>query len=300
MAAFPAIHDECSLQGVVEMHLHGDPDSPAQWWADNKIALLERHRAEGYRAVLFIGNNWPTHNDAFLLSRQVQGIEVFGGLTLNLCHGQTLNTTAAERCLNDAASSFFRCIWLPTMDADFDLRKKGRRGISVLDAHGRPLPETLNLMALCRDADIMLGTGHCGPEAAVILAGAAREVGFEKLVVTQSLLSPRALDMEQVRRCLDAGAYLEHVALAAFKGEGHTSIPAHKKHGHTSPAQMARCIELAPERQFLATDMNQRSNPHPVEAMRFLLRELKAAGLSREAILQVSRRTPARLLGLEV
>lgn len=292
------IRDECSLDGVIEMHLHADPDSPSGWWADDKASLLEQYRAQGCRAVLFIGNDWPTHREAFLLTRRIPGIEVFGGLSLSFCHGPSLNRLAVERCLNDAAAERFRCVWLPTGDSAFDRGKKGLPGLAVLDSHGRVLPEVLDIMAICRDAGIMLGTGHAGPEAAPLLAEAAKRVGLEKLVITQSTLQPRALSLEQARICLDRGAYLEHVMLAAFKGAGHTLVPAHQSHGHMPVEAMARFLSLAPERQFIATDMDQSLNPHPLAAMRLFLRGLKEAGLSRESLLDVSRRVPARLLGL--
>ena len=72
----------------------------------------------------------------------------------------------------------------PTMDADFDLRRKGKTGIPVLDGTGQPLPSTLDLMALCRDAGIMLATGHSGPEASLALAKAAKNTHLEKFIVT--------------------------------------------------------------------------------------------------------------------
>ncbi len=291
--------NECSLHGIIDMHVHASPDAPAHWWGTDKRSLLEQYRAEGCRGVLLIGNNWPTHNEAFLLSRLLPGIQVFGGMVLNLCQGQHLNLTAVERCLSDDAGAYCRCIWLPTMDADFDLRRKGKTGIPVLDGTGQPLPSTLDLMALCRDAGIMLATGHSGPEASLALAKAAKNTHLEKFIVTQSMLSPRALTIEQAKRCLDEGAFLEHVVLALFKGEGHSLIPAHRLHARTTVENMARCMELAPERQFIGSDMNQALNPHPLAALQLFLHGLKEAGLSRDSILAVSRRVPARLLGLE-
>ena len=298
MEEYSHIQDECGLEGVIDMHLHAEPDSPKAWWASDKADMLNHCLGAGYRAVLFIGNDWPTHREAWLLSRRIKGIRAFGGLTFSFCHGSRINLGAVERCLSDSASSSFRCVWLPTTDADFDRQAKGCRGIPVLDEHGNVLPEVLDLMALCRDAGIMLGTGHAGPDGATALAKAAKRVHLETLVITQSMLSPRGLSSTQLQYCLDQGAYLEHVLLAAFKGEGHSLISAHRKHAYVSIADMAHIIRLAPEKQFLGTDLNQILAPHPVGAMRLFLRNLKEAGLSREDILCVSRRVPARLLRL--
>lgn len=264
------------MNDLIEMHVHADPDYPANWWALDKISLVEEYRAHGYQAVLFTGNHWSTHTEAYLLSKQFPDIKVFGGLTFNFCLGENVSSFAVEKCLEDSAGEYFKCVWLPTRDADYDLRKNNRKGIPVVDAYGHVLPEVKNLMAVCKENDLILATGHCGPDNAVLLSAQAKKIGLKKLVVTQSTLSPRKLSMDQAQACLEKGAYLEHVVLSAYKGKGNTQIPVHQMHEFVSEEEISRYILIEPERQFVASDMNQLSNPNPILAMADFRKKLEA------------------------
>lgn len=244
------------MNTLVDMHVHANPDYPANWWALDKIALAKLYRAGGYQAVLFTGNYWSTHTEAFLLSKQFPDMKFFGGLTFNFCLGEKISSHLVEKCLEDSAGAYFKCVWLPTRDSDYDLRKNNRKGIPVVDSYGHVLPEVKNLMAVCRENNLMLATGHCGPDNAVLLSIEAKKIGLKKLVVTQSTLSPRKLSFEQAQDCLEQGAYLEHVVLSAYKGKGNTKISAHQQHEFVSEEEISKYILLNPEKQFVASDMN--------------------------------------------
>lgn len=282
---------------LIDMHVHADPDYPANWWALDKIALVEQYRASGYQAVLFASNHWSTHTEAFLLSKQFPDIKVFGGLTFNFCLGEKISSFVVEKCLEDCAGEHFKCVWLPTRDSEYDLRKKNRKGIAVVDEYGHVLPEVKNLMALCRENDLILATGHCGPDNAVLLAAEAKKIGLKKLVVTQSTLSPRKLSLEQAQACLAQGAFLEHVVLSRYKGKGHTQIPAHQHHEFVSEEEISKYILLAPEKQFVASDMNQLLNPNPILAMADFRKALKAY-LSEKVMTKIFIDVPSSLLAI--
>jgi len=191
------------LEGVIEMHVHADPDVRAR--CIDQLTLTQQCSRNGYRAIMYKCHDFCTADNAYLLRSMVPGIEVFGGIVLNLNYGPRVNVQAAKMATK-ITGHYCSCIWMPTYQSAFDMRGKKTPGVPVLDESGKVLPEVVKVMELCRDENIIFATGHSSPEESVILSAKAREVGVKKFVVTHSTQAPWFLSMDQAKKCLENGA----------------------------------------------------------------------------------------------
>ena len=292
-AATPPIDRD--LDGVIEMHVHADPDVRAR--CIDQLTLTRQCRQNGYRGVMYKCHDFITNDIAYLLRAMVPGIEVFGGIALNRNYGDTVNVQAAKMA-TQVTGHYCRCIWMPTYQSAFDQKSKGGVGVPVLDAQGNVLPEVIKVMELCADADIIFATGHSSPDECVVLTAKAKEVGVKKTVVTHASQAPWKLTMEQARICIDNGAYLEHCVLPYFKGP-HAVVPGYRNQQQVPMEEFAAYIALAPDRQYISTDLGQALNPNPIDGMRTFITGLRKVGVKEDVLTLVSKTVPARLLGLD-
>src|SRR5918911_3761354 len=83
-----------TLEGVVDIHVHSDPDSVPRSIDAIDIAKLARER--GIRALVLKNHYEPTASLAYIVRKVAPGIELFGGIALNLTVGG-INPAAVER-----------------------------------------------------------------------------------------------------------------------------------------------------------------------------------------------------------
>ncbi|MFR4118825.1 MAG: DUF6282 family protein [Bilophila wadsworthia] len=272
-AATPPIDKD--LDGVIEMHVHADPDVRAR--CIDQLTLTRQCKQNGYRGIMYKCHDFITNDIAYLLRATVPGIEVFGGIALNRNYGDTVNVQAAKMA-TQVTGHYCRCIWMPTYQSAFDMRKKGG-GVPVLDAQGKVLPEVVKVMEICADADIIFATGHSSPDECVVLTAKAKEVGVKKAVVTHASQAPWKLSMDQAKACIDNGAYLEHSVLPYFKGP-HAVIPVPgTAAGHDGEFA---CIAPAPDRRSSART-RAGAQPQPFDGMRVHHRAAQGRGEGRRA-----------------
>ena len=83
-----------------------------------------------------------------------------------------------------------------------------------------------------------------------------------------------------------------------FKGP-HAVIPGYREQPQVTMEEFASYIALAPDRQFISTDLGQALNPNPIDGMRTFITGLRKAGVKDDVLNAVTRKTPAMLLGLD-
>lgn len=280
------------LSGCCDIHLHAAPDSKARSLSEYDMALAAREA--GYRAVLFKSNDFSCHDRAYLLRQAVPGIELFGSLVLNRCTGPTLNVYAVEQTLK-TTGSLCRCVWLPTLDAQYQALREGRsdaKAIKVCDGASKLLPEVIRFMELCAEADIILATGHSSPEESLIMAQAAKDMGFKKLVVTHPNTHIWRMTPTQLEKAAELGAWLEYCYLGHFWGPG-TAMPTYEA---LTLESLKAFMSVAPERTFITTDLGQVDMPHPVEGMRRACEDLEKIGFGKKQIEHIVKALPAQLI----
>src|SRR4030095_11501212 len=71
-----------TLSGAIDMHAHADPDGVPRKLDAVDLARLAKER--GMRAIVLKNHYEPTASLAYIVRKEVPGIEVFGGISLDL------------------------------------------------------------------------------------------------------------------------------------------------------------------------------------------------------------------------
>lgn len=282
------------LKGVCDIHLHCLPDSRER--SVDEYAFMRAAMSAGYRAVMFKSNDFSCHDRAYIIRQALPGAECFGSFCMNRVHGDKVNPFAARKAV-ETSGGLCRCIWMPTLDAAYQYRyeKRGEPGIPVLDDAGRVLPEVVQVMEICAEADIIFATGHSSPEESIALLRKAKEIGLKRTVVTHANSFIWTMTPDQIRQCIDLGAYIEYCYLPCLWGEG-TGMSQYVRQ---SIETFASFVRINPKRSFISTDLGQAVMPHPVEGMRDCIMNLQAVGISQSDIDLLVRRNSAWLIGLD-
>lgn len=281
------------LKGVCDIHLHAAPDSKVR--LGNELEFARSAQKAGYKAMLFKSNDFSCHDRAYLIRQILPDFEVFGSFCMNRVHGDKVNVYAAEKAVN-TTGHLCRCIWMPTQDAVYqNVRYHNRKeGIPVLDDAGKILPEVVKVMEICAEADIIFATGHSSPLESVVMARNAAEVGVRKFVVTHANSGIWKMTHDQIKQCIDLGAWIEYSYITNLWGPG-TGLPDFERMSEMEFANFAR---IAPERSFITTDLGQVGMPHPLEGMRRCIFSMLANGLTQQQVDHMVRTNPASLVGL--
>lgn len=283
------------LKGVIDFHVHSAPDVFGRSLDDLDVA---RKAAEaGMGAIVLKNHVAETAARAYLARKEVPGIQVFGGVTLNNAVGG-VNPAAVEWMLR-MLGRYGKVVWLPTFEADHHVKyfKEATEGIRVVEGN-RVLSKVEEVMRICARNDLVLETGHASAEEALLLIERARELGVQKVVVTHAIAAVVDMSLEQLQRAAELGAFLEVIYLTHLMGPtAHLDWMQHWK--RTSIADYARAIKaIGAEHFILSTDLGSAGNPTPFDGYRALIAGLKKEGLQDDQIDLMAQKNPARLLGL--
>src|SRR5690242_13394453 len=154
------------LAGVIDIHVHSDPDSVARSIDAFDLAKLAKDR--GMRGLVLKNHYEPTASLAWSVRKFVPGIEIFGGIDLNRSVGG-INPAAVERMVL-MKGGWGRVIWMPTFDAENQVRysKENRPYVSVAK-NGALLPEVRAVIALAANHKLTLETGHSSAAEGLML-----------------------------------------------------------------------------------------------------------------------------------
>jgi hypothetical protein len=276
------------LKGIVDIHVHSDPDSVPRSIDALEAARLARQ--EGMRALLLKNHFAPTAQLAYITSRAVEGIECYGGIVLNLPVGG-VNPAAVEQVAKFKGGRG-RVVWMPTFDAENQVRVAGeKRPFVSVSRGGKLLPEVVQVIGIIAREKLALATGHSSPEEGLMLLREARRAGVTRLVVTHAMLSPVRMSVDQMKEAAKLGASLEFVynALLPTAAGGPSSLADYVK--------VIRAVGA--EHCILSSDLGQAANPVHTVGWKAYLEGLAKAGVTPPEIDAMARRNPARLLGLE-
>ena len=281
----PALAAAADLGGVIDMHIHAAPDVMAR--SVDALDAVRLARAAGLRAVVLKNHYEPTASWAYFAGKLFSGIEVFGGIALNLPVGG-VNPGAVSRMAR-LPGARGRIVWMPTFDAENQVRfSREARPFAAVSSRGRLLPEVLQVLDLIREHGLMLATGHSTPAEIRMLITEARKRGIDRILVTHAMLTPVSMTVEEMKEAASLGAFLEFV----YNGVIGTNRQFTLK-------QYAEAIRrVGPQHCILASDLGQAGNPLPVDGLRSFIEGLRAEGFSAEEIRSMTVRNPRLLLGL--
>jgi hypothetical protein len=267
-----------SLQGVIDFHAHSDPDSVPR--SIDAIDLARLAKSRGMRGLV-LKNHWEsTAALAYVVRKEVPGIEIFGGIVMNLSVGG-LNPTAIDR-MAMLKGGYGRVVWMPTYDAENHVRdsKENRPFVSVASG-GQLVPQAREVIAAVARHDLTLETGHSSPTEGLMILREAQRQGVKRMVVTHALTPPVRMNIDQMREAAQLGAFIELV------------------YGRMNAAEYAGAIrQIGPEHFILATDLGQPNNPLHPDGMLAYFEALRKEGIAVSDIERMAKTNPARALGL--
>ena len=82
------------LRGTIDIHVHSDPDSRPR--SIDALDVAKLARSKGMRGIVLKNHYDPTGGLAYLVRKEVSGLEVFGGIDLNLTVGRINPATMAH------------------------------------------------------------------------------------------------------------------------------------------------------------------------------------------------------------
>lgn len=275
-----------SLKGVIDIHVHSDPDSTARSIDAIDVAKLARSRE--MRALVLKNHYEPTASLAYIVRKEVSGIEVFGGISLDLTVGG-VNPAAVEH-MTRVRGGWGRVVWMPTFDAENQVKfDKANRPYASVSKNGKLLPEVNQVLAIIAKNKLTLETGHSSAQEGLMLVRAAKDLGITRMVVTHAMMPPIKMTVEQMKQAAAMGAYIEFV----YNG---TIGP---KHAYELSDYAAAIRAVGPEHCILSSDLGQVGNPLHPDGLEAYFKGLRALGFSDADMDRISKTNPARVLGLE-
>src|SRR5437867_2863103 len=130
------------LQGAIDVHLHIDPDMDDRSVDAVDIAKMKFARAQGLRGFVLKNHYGSTDALAYLIRKEIPGVEAFGGVVLNRNQGG-INPAMVEYMATSIKGRPGRFVWMPTYDAENYIRrsKEPDRPFVHVARNGELLPE---------------------------------------------------------------------------------------------------------------------------------------------------------------
>ena len=282
-----------SLQGVIDMHVHSNPDSRHRAYDD--FELMEAGLRVGARAIVIKTHQGTTVDRAFLCNRHNEIIHqgdndftMFGSVTMNRQMGG-INPWAVESGLKLGA----KVIWLPTQSARNNMLRQNQDPSDCVEVvqGGKVVPELLTIFRLVKDYDVVLGTGHVSPEECFRVVEAARDAGVKKLVVTHPEWWMVGMSLEdQVRIVKDYDVILEH-CFAQPMGGG--------KYKSNLPMNLEAVKACGYKNVMVSTDGGQVENPDWEIALEQYMQYLSDHGVGEDELRYMTHDIQAGLLGID-
>src|SRR5882757_729307 len=257
-----------TLSGAIDMHAHSDPDGVPRKIDAVDLARLAKER--GMRAIV---------------RKDVPGIEVFGGISLDLTVGGV--NPAAVEWMTKVRGGYGRVVWLPTFDSEAQVKlTRQQRPFAPVVRDGKVVPEVAQVIAIAARNNLVLETGHSSGSEDLVIIQEARRQGVQNVMVTHALTNPGGpLTLSEIQQAAGLGAYIELV----YGGLSEDLL--------RRDAEVIRAVGASSV--VLSTDLGQPNNPLHTDGLLAFYKGLIAQGISQADIVQMSQTNPAKLLGLK-
>ena len=308
-ALAPSVHaqpvTDPVLRGAIDIHSHLDPDGYGPGHNGRAMDVLDMARMakeSGMRGFVIKMHYDQSADDAYIVRKLYPDLEVFGGIGTNFATGG-LNP-AAIRQMADVKGGWGRVVWMPTWDAKHYVEHNGNdRPYIAVAKDGQLVPEAKALIAAVAEVNgktrgsggsMVIATGHNAPEEVLLMVKEARGLGVA-VIVTHPLLESVGMNLEQMQKAVDMGAYLEFVT-AFTRAEA------------TIREYVEVIREVGPEHCIVSSDKGQgrgdEGHDGPtvshVQGLADAAQILRKNGFSEAELDLMFKSNPARLLGLPV
>ena len=275
-----------SLQGIVDIHAHADPDKTSR--SVDFLELAKMYQDRGVRGMVIMNHFDPTAGQAYLARKHAPDLEIFGGIVLNRLVGG-MNSAAVEHFIR-VEGGYGKIVYMPTLDSENEIRqsKPGQPFVRI-SRDGLLLAEVLDMLDLIAKHELILSTGHSSPEEILLLTREAKERGIEKVLVTNPMYWAIDMGVEQMAEAAQLGAYIEFIYFSVGKPGATVTMEDY--------ANAIKAID--PKHCILSSCGGQGWMPIHTFAWQELFRGMQENGLADQAIDLMAKTNPARLLGLE-
>jgi Family of unknown function (DUF6282) len=286
MAPWTCLAQENPLAGVIDIHAHSAPDSTPR--SIDAIDLARLAKRDGMRGLVLKNHHEPTASLAYVVRKEVPGLEVFGGIDLNLSVGG-MNPFAVEN-MAAITGGYGRFVWMATFDSEAQVRySKENRPFVRVSRDGQLLPEVKQVIAVIAKHNLVMATGHSSAEEGLMMIREARKQGVQHMVVTHAMIEPIHMSQPQMLEAAKMGAYIEFVYNGLIG-----------KNAEFSFADYAKAIRyVGVEHCILSSDMGQPGNPLHPDGLLAFFKGLEQQGFTQGQIDRMAKENPARLLGLQ-
>lgn len=282
--------------GVIDMHVHPDPDVFGRALTDFEVVTVAKRK--GMRGIVLKNHVVPTADRAAIVMQQVPGIEVWGGVVLNRSVGG-INPAAVE-WMHRMSGGRGKVVWLPTFDSDKHVKTLVDRNGSglVVAPGGKVTPEMEEILKIIARENLILATGHIHAEEVLAVTRRAKELGVKNMLVTHGLTNIPGLTLAQAKEAVANGALIEICYLQFMTGPN-AQYDWMKHWEQVGTDKVVEAVkQLGADSIVLSTDLGQQGMMSPPDGIENAIGALRKAGVSQEDIDKMMKRNPARLLGL--
>jgi len=285
------VDDAPSLAGVIDIHAHAAPETSMLNFkrAFDAIEAAQIARIYGMRGIVLKEHHTETAGWAYLVSQMVPGVEVFGGIVLNI----------AVEAMALSRGGRGRVVYMPTVDAAAARVPNAANAVAV-SRNGQLLPETLEVLKVIAKHDLGLSTGHVTTEEALMLIRAAKAAGVNKIYVQHPNHGGIVMSMAQMKEAVRLGALIEIVLSGeGLTGGGPKTVNAENPVMDYGPQKLADIRALGPANIVISTDLGQPGRVNYAQAFQMAITVLAKSGFSQAEIDMMTKQNPARFLGLK-
>jgi hypothetical protein len=281
----PLPNADRDLRGAIDIHVHGNPDSVPR--VGDGIELAKQAASRGMRGIVLKNHFDPTAGLAYLARKAVPGLEVLGGVDLNLPVGG-MNPNAVDY-MAKMNGGFGRIVWMSTFDSENGMR--GRPGMPFVRVarNGALLPETNAVIAAIARHNFVLASGHVSADEAMMMFREGRRAGVQHMVATHGMSSPTFLSLAQAKEATSLGVFIE------FCGDNLALTTAQSRIDTFSE----QIRGIGTQFTILSSDLGKADAPLPTVGLAMFYEMLRKKGFTNEELDRMGKQNPATLLGLK-
>ncbi|HEX3014751.1 MAG TPA: DUF6282 family protein [Methanobacterium sp.] len=255
------LKNKCTLEGVIDTHIHTAPDVKPR--ALNDIEAAYEAKQEKMQAIVIKSHVESTAGRAKIAGK-ISEFKVIGGVCLNSSVGG-LNQDAVKTIVDLGG----KIVWFPTTSAP---------QISIT------YENTEDILNIISENNLTLATGHLKPEDIFSLIDYAKSLKIKKILINHPLTGVVGATIDEQKE-MSKYAYLEHCFVACMK-----------RHDNLDPKVIADAIkETGYKRCIMATDFGQAHNPAPVEGMKMFINSMIKYGIKEKYINKMCIQNPSKL-----
>ena len=289
------------LEGAIDLHCHVYPEMSLE--TKTRVEDLEAAQLAaqaGMKGLVLKSHMWPTIGRVYQLRNQIKESEVWSSITLNTSAGG-FSPWGIESALKQG----IKVIWMPTYSARNDLQRGGfsgyvkkllptfsradaKDGLTVFNDSGEIDQKVKEILALARDYDVAVSTGHLSPEEGLAIGREAQKLGLRKIIFGHPDSHSVGARMEHIKAMAEMNFFVEFVFLGLLPAFWRISIQEVCK----------RIKEIGAERSILTTDAGFPWTPPPAEMIRMFIGSLLTQGITGNEIEMMVRKNPSELLNV--